>query len=55
MQHISTIFNKNTYIGERSAIELVERHNFQDNFNVTLSSFARKNLQKRKQIPYGDY
>ena len=50
MQHILTIFNKNTHTCERSAFEIVERNNFQDNFIDTLSSFTRKNSQERKQI-----
>lgn len=36
MQHIWTIFNKNTHTHERSAIEIDEKKNIQDNFIHTL-------------------
>lgn len=54
MQHIWTIFIRNTHTCERIAIEIAEGNNFQDNFIDILSSFNQKNSQERKQIPYGD-
>lgn len=43
MLHIWTVFDKNTRTFERSAIEIDERENFQDNFIYTLSLFPHKN------------
>lgn len=48
------IFNKNTYIYERSKIEIDERENILDIFIGTLLFITRKKIQDRKQISYGD-
>lgn len=44
------IFNKNTYIYERSKIEIDERENILDIFIGTLLFITRKKIQDRKQI-----
>lgn len=49
------IFNKNTYIYERSKIEIDERENILDIFIGTLLFITRKKIQDRKQISYGDF
>lgn len=50
-QFFCSFFYKNTHTCEISAVEIIERNNFQDNFIDTLSSFIWKNTQERKQIP----
>ena len=43
---------KNTHTCERSALVIVKKDNFQDNFIDTLSTVTQKiNSQERKQIP----
>lgn len=54
MLHISTIFNKNSHICERSAMEIDKREHYQDISIDTLSILHQKKVEQGKRIFYGD-